>query len=478
MSRPLFRFGLLALCVLFLTSPTTAETQAQDLLIILDASGSMWGQMDGQNKIVIARQVLKDLLADLDESSNVGLMVYGHRREGDCQDVELVAPLGTLDRSALAQTIESINPKGKTPITLSIEQAVAAVKSSARPTTIILVSDGLETCDGSPCAAVRAVEEPGVEFVLHVVGFGIEEGDVSQLECAAQAGGGLYFDVQSADELSAALDQVVEAPVEIPDGRLSVQAIANGELIDVSIRVANAETGKEVAVGRTYTTEETNPRIIPLAEGTYNVKVTAVGLRGDHKRQLEGLEVKDGETVEKVVDFSSGTLSVQATRNGELSDVTVRVYRPGTKKEVAAGRTYVSEETNPKTFELTAGTYDVTLSAVEMTDRPKVGFEGVVVEGQEQTDLSHDFTSGELRIGAREGADLLDVVVSVRNAEAGKEVARGRTYTKAKSNPASWILQPGTYRVSIKPVKREDLAKTEIEVTVVAEDTVEEMVDF
>ncbi|MDY7095883.1 MAG: VWA domain-containing protein, partial [Acidobacteriota bacterium] len=178
----------LAMVLAVVSSPVQAQEQAGDsaaeprLVLILDASGSMWGQVDGENKIVIARRALGDLLQNLPDEAQVSLLAYGHRREGDCQDVELIQPLGPLDREALSAQIEALNPKGKTPITRALEQAFEVAGESRGKTTVVLVSDGLETCGGDPCAVAR---QAGVDLVLHVVGFGVEESDVSQLECTA-----------------------------------------------------------------------------------------------------------------------------------------------------------------------------------------------------------------------------------------------------------------------------------------------------
>ena len=83
--------------------PATAGTAAQDdasapnVVFILDASGSMWGQIEGENKIVIARRVLRELVGELPGDAEVGLVAYGHRREGDCEDIETLVPLSRID---------------------------------------------------------------------------------------------------------------------------------------------------------------------------------------------------------------------------------------------------------------------------------------------------------------------------------------------------------------------------------------------
>ncbi len=458
--------------------PQAAADAAPDLLLILDASGSMWGQIDGENKIVIARRVVKDLLGELPDDAEIGLVAYGHRREGDCEDVETVVPLGPLDRAALGGTIEALNPKGKTPITAAVRQAVEVVRGRDGAVTVVLVSDGLETCGGDPCAAVREARAAGVDFLMHVVGFDVGEEDVSQLECAAQAGGGLYLDAEDAAGLGAALDQAVAAPAEVPAGRLSVQAVADGELADVTVRVTRAGSGEEVAVGRTYTHPGTNPRLLPLPDGTYDVVVKAVTIEGSQPRRFEGVVIADGGTVEKTVDFSAGELAVGVTRNGELSDATVRVYAAGTRQEAAASRTYTRERTNPTVFRLAAGTYDVEIASVEITDRPRHRFEAIVVEGRGRAERAHAFASGTLRVGAASDAGLVDATVQVISVASGKEVGRGRTYVGEKTNPRTFELSPGQYKVMLKAVKLEGSPKRELEVTIEAGGSVERSADF
>ena len=75
-----------------------AKTQEGNIMFILDASGSMWGQVEGKAKIAIAKEVLTGLIEELPDGLKVGLVAYGHRRKGDCNDVEELVPLGVLDK--------------------------------------------------------------------------------------------------------------------------------------------------------------------------------------------------------------------------------------------------------------------------------------------------------------------------------------------------------------------------------------------
>jgi Ca-activated chloride channel family protein len=454
------------------------QAPPSDLLLILDASGSMWGRVGSEPKIAIARRVLKDLASGLADDSEVGLIAYGHRREGDCGDIETLIPLGPLNRSEIGEKVEKLNPKGKTPITKSIEQAVAAVQSRQDSTTIVLLSDGLETCEGDPCAAVRKAKESGAHFLLHVVGFDLSKENVAQLECAAQAGGGLYFDAKNAAELQAALNQAVTVTAETADSALSVKALRNGELVDASVLVTNAATGKDMGGGRTYTAPTTNPRVLPLPAGTYNVVVRALGISGELEQTFDGLVLDKGKTIEKVADFSTGELSVHVLRNGQLSDATVMVYQPGTKTQVAGGRTYRAASSNPKIIALTAGAYDVAVGSVEMADPATHRFENVAVKPGERVEVKHEYQSGNLRVGARNGAELVDATVAVYLLGKQMQVAAGRTYTGHQTNPKEFILAPGDYRVVVAPVRLPGKTKKEVQVQVAAGQTVEQTADF
>src|SRR5689334_18088360 len=75
---------------------------ADRAIIVLDASGSMWAQIDGKSRIEIARDTLKQVLAGVPAELELGFMAYGHRTKGDCSDIEmLVDPAaGTADRIA------------------------------------------------------------------------------------------------------------------------------------------------------------------------------------------------------------------------------------------------------------------------------------------------------------------------------------------------------------------------------------------
>ena len=157
------RFSLALFTAIFL--PFAAQAQERpDTILVMDGSGSMWGQIDGVNKIVIAREVVAEILGDFPADQGLGLTAYGHRTEGDCSDIEtLVAPApGTAPQ--IIASVNGINPRGKTPMTDAVIAAAEALGYREGPATVILVSDGIETCNPDPCAAARALEAGGGRF--------------------------------------------------------------------------------------------------------------------------------------------------------------------------------------------------------------------------------------------------------------------------------------------------------------------------
>ena len=200
-------------CFLALFALPLAAQERPQAILVLDASGSMWGQIDGISKIEIAQSVVGDLLTDLPSEQSLGLTVYGHRVKGDCSDIETMVLPGGDTRAAIAAAVNGISPKGKTPLSDAVIQAAEALKYTEEAATVILVTDGLETCERDPCAVGRALEENGIGFTAHVIGFDVAVEDRDQLQCLADETGGKFLSASNADELSLALSEVAEEPV-------------------------------------------------------------------------------------------------------------------------------------------------------------------------------------------------------------------------------------------------------------------------
>lgn len=201
-------FPMLLLLAAGMPAHAQAPVAPQSILV-LDASGSMWGQIEGQPKIAIAREAVAAMLSEW-SGGDLGLMAYGHRRKGDCEDIELLIEPGSGDAAAIRRQVDALNPKGMTPIAAAVRQAAEHLRFTEQKATVILVSDGEETCNADPCALGAELERLGIDFTAHVVGFDIERNVAAreQLQCLAASTGGRYLEARDAAELNSAIKQV------------------------------------------------------------------------------------------------------------------------------------------------------------------------------------------------------------------------------------------------------------------------------
>jgi Mg-chelatase subunit ChlD len=195
---------------LSLALTATSASAATNLMFVLDASNSMWGQVDGTAKIDTAKTALLRLMSDLPADTKVGLMAYGHTSKTSCQDVKLVLPVGAADEATARQAVQAIVPQGKTPIANAL-QATAGYfpQGEEENNNVVLISDGIETCDGDPCLVAETLAASNINVKVHVVGFDISEKDRAALECIAEKGNGRYFAANSTEDFNSAVSEAV-----------------------------------------------------------------------------------------------------------------------------------------------------------------------------------------------------------------------------------------------------------------------------
>lgn len=200
----------------FFGSISLASAQAPATVIIMDGSGSMWGQIEGRPKLEIARETARTVLSSIPDELSLGLMAYGHRIRGDCTDIEMVVPPASGSSAAIADAVDKMRFQGKTPLSRSVELAAEALRSTEGPATVVLVTDGIETCEADPCAVAASLESSGVDFTAHVIGFGLSAEDGAQVSCIAENTGGRFIQVSDAGSLADALAATVAGePMEV-----------------------------------------------------------------------------------------------------------------------------------------------------------------------------------------------------------------------------------------------------------------------
>lgn len=195
----------------------TAVTPGQlaPIMLVLDASGSMTEPAGGGTRMDAARRAVRSVVDTVPAGSRLGLTVYGAgtgsspgEKAAGCQDIKVVHPVGPLDRAGIVRAANAVTPRGYTPIGRSLRSAAAALPKEG-PRSIVLVSDGEDTCaPPAPCEVARELAAQGVELRIHTVGYQVNAKARDQLTCIAQTTGGTYTDVPDASSLGRALGRV------------------------------------------------------------------------------------------------------------------------------------------------------------------------------------------------------------------------------------------------------------------------------
>ena len=414
---------------------------AGNVMFILDASGSMWGQVEGKAKIAIAKEVLVGLIKDLPDDLHVGLVAYGHRRKGDCNDVEELVTLSVLDKKKLIKKIQAISPKGKTPITLSVRKTAQKLKTLKDETTIILVSDGKETCAGDPCALVKELKQAGVKFVMHVIGFDVTEEEREQLECMAKAGGGKYFTADNASQFSAAASEVVKKPTPTY-GTLRVTVTKNGKPFFTAVTLTNLETSKSWAPASS--SEKTGIAEVRLEPGNYTAELKDLSVSGGKTPavKLTDIVIVAGETVERSADFSDGTLVITTFLNGTPFKGHIYYYRQGENKH------FHNENAHPKTGQLKRqllpGVYRIKVETDSIAGKPAVVIAALEIQPGSTVEKTAEFFSGEVTVASTLNGKPYGMPFKIYN-PAGKEIYKAWT----AGGQRLVRLPAGTYAIKV-----------------------------
>lgn len=233
-------------------------TAGEQAVLVLDASGSMWQPIDGRSKVEIARDAVDGMLRDWNPDTALGLIAYGHRRRGDCADIEVLSAPGAADPASLSNTVRELNALGMTPITAAVRRAAEVLRYTEHKATVILVSDGEETCNTDPCALGKELEAQGIDFTAHVIGFDLPEGPArAQLQCLASQTGGRYLEARDANQLNDALGEIGTGtpppPAAADEGANWVEGVVLEADFDVYLdeSAAPAAEAPEFRVGQT-----------------------------------------------------------------------------------------------------------------------------------------------------------------------------------------------------------------------------------
>ena len=218
--RALFKSKFI-FCIILLvfTSMPFANVNAQQpnktrILFLLDASGSMYAEMGRDTRMDVAKRLLSKMVDSLRNTPNleIALRVYGHQTTKDkqnCRDTKLEIPFGKNNHDAMKVKLREIRPLGTTLIAYSLQEAAFDFPQDNRSrNVIILITDGLEECNGDPCAVSEALQRRGVILRPFIIGVGLDKEFGRQFECI-----GRFFDATTEEGFDDVLKVVISQAI-------------------------------------------------------------------------------------------------------------------------------------------------------------------------------------------------------------------------------------------------------------------------
>ncbi len=216
-------------------APMAGQTAAVE--VILDASGSMLQRLGGERRIEIAKEALDKLVREvIPAGTRFALRVFGHREADSCRsDLEIpVAPLNAGAIAAKIRTIQAMN-LAKTPIADSLAKVKQDLAGISGPVTVVLLTDGEETCGGDPRVAIEELQAAGFDVRVNIVGFAINELELQErFESWARVGNGRYIEAHDKKELREAMNRSLDVTFEVLSGdEVVASGVVNGEAVQL-----------------------------------------------------------------------------------------------------------------------------------------------------------------------------------------------------------------------------------------------------
>lgn len=426
-----FLLGLMSLFYGLQAVAQEDQTPLTRILFVFDGSGSMHGRWQSGKKIDVAQRLMTQMLDSLNSLNNrnfqLALRVYGHTKPSppqDCNDTHLEVPFSDNNIPRIKRVLRSLSPKGTTPIARSLQRASSDFPECDNcRNIIILITDGIEECDGDPCAVSRALQRQGIALKPFVIGIGLDPEFRATFECV-----GTYYDASNENTFREVLGVVISQALNNTTAQINLLN-DNGfpTETDVPIALYNHVSGRlEESFVHTlnYRGYPDTLMLDPLV--TYDMTVFTVP-----PVTLDSIRLTAGTHSHIGVNAGQGQLElkVSATRNSIVPQAIVRRHRQ-------------VNTLNAQTFNTTqrylTGLYDL-----EILTLPRMHQDGVRIEQSQTTTVAIP-------------APGTATIQSVAPGPGGIYVVKG--------DELEWVidlnpnvsrqtlqLQPGTYRVIYRP---------------------------
>ncbi len=400
---------------------------------VFDASFSMFGQWQSGMKMDIAKKMLSEFLDSIQKVPNleIAFRCYGHqiplRPERSCTDTKLEVPFGKNNTAAIKNRLKSIVPKGTTPIAYTLEQCGGDFPTAASPNIrniIILITDGIEECDGDPCAVSLALQKKGIVLKPFVIGIGLDQSYLNTFGCI-----GKFYDASSESNFKNILNIVISQALN----NTTVQVNLNDQIgrpteTDVDMTFYDEQSGIiRYNYMHTINNKGVPDTLIIDPIGTYKMVVHTIPPVEKSK-----IELIPGKHNIIAVDAPQGYLNLKMSGSADYTKNTPCIIRKNNEMQTL----HVQQLNTTEKFII--GKYDL-----EILTLPRIKLDKVDI-GQSKTTFIEIPLSGSVSISkATEGPGSLFVEQN------NKQV--WVCNLNSSQLQETIVLQPGRYRIEFRP---------------------------
>lgn len=191
------------------------EQTGDKLLFVVDFSNSMGEYLEHKTKVNLVKAMMQRILPQISDDTKVGIRVYGHTCNilayNACRSSELLVPLAENNSRKINHAITKLRPRGMTPITYSLKQAVKKDLAGMNGVKhIILLTDGGENCDESPCDYSIELVKTRKDIKIDVIAFNVHDSDdLAQLQCTADVTGGKFIEADTNAQLVNSMQELI-----------------------------------------------------------------------------------------------------------------------------------------------------------------------------------------------------------------------------------------------------------------------------
>ncbi len=432
-------------CTAFLLAPKISYAKNPDktrILIILDCSGSMYSKFGKADRITAAKKILIHLVDSMRKVPNVQLALrcYGHQhaaKEHDCKDSKLEIPFGDNNADEIVSFVKQVKPNGWTPIAYSLTEAASDFPDSKERNVIMLITDGLEECDGDPCAASKALLEKKVTLQPFIIGIGLTDKMMKEFDCV-----GKNYNPKNEKDFGRVVSGVISQALD--NTTVQVQLLDEKKM-PYNTNVPMVFTGNVSAKSNAYfmhTLDAANkPDTFSIDPNyTYDLKIFSVPMV---EQKNIPLQIAHHNIIS--LNVPMGYLSVNAA-SYEYNNVSCLVRR--------AGSTDIINVQNMNSWQrYLSGLYDI-----EVLCMPRIKIKNVSISGSEPGKVQVP-DPGKLELNYK-GDEVIGSVYVLRDQKQEWLFDfKGSLSTKKEI----YLLQPGKYLFIYRPLKSTTVLDTHAE---------------